>query len=362
MLTEILQDKKIILYGAGCCGAIVAELFNKQGKEIYCFFDANQKKKGTSVMGIRVEQPHWIEEPEQYCIIVCLLKRGVIYTNILKNMQQLGYPNISHIYDWKNYRELFQDQALIISPDVKKIKRNWQSYEWLNGKLADQESKETLKAVLEFMLDLDEFGIDHYPLEEQYFAYDIYHKIEDEYVIDCGAFKGEVMDIFIKKNAKYAHYMAIEPDKAYVKELERKREEKGKSKITVVSMALSDCRETLCLSNYGNENSIIREDGTERVEATKLDEFAKEYPCTFLKIDVEGYEKKVLKGAEKVIRKWQPIIAVAAYHHEEDFYELYKIIEEMTSGYSFYLRSYMNLHETILYAIPEHRRSKQEIN
>lgn len=358
MMSEILQNKKIILYGAGCCGAMVAELFKKQGREIYCFFDGNEKKNGTVIMGTRIELPHQKKESDQYCIIVCLLTCGTVYSDIRRNLQQLGYSDISHIYDWKDNRELFQNQALIICPDVEKIKRNRQSYEWLSGKLADQESQRTLRAVLNFMLGQKEFEICPHPLKEQYFAYDVYRKTNEEYVIDCGAFKGEVMNIFLEKNIKYAHYMAIEPDREYVKELEKKREEKGSDRITVIPMALSDCREMLRMTNYGNEDSIVREDGTEIVEAAKLDELAAEYPCTFLKIDVEGYERKVLSGAENLIKKRKPVIAIAAYHHEEDFYELCRLIDEMTTGYSFYLRSYMNLQETILYAVPENREGK----
>lgn len=359
MILDMLQNRKIILYGAGCCGAMVAELFAEQGREIYCIFDRNENKKGTTLMGINVEQPHREEKADQYCIIVCLLKRGTVYADICQNLQQLGYSDISHIYDWKEDRRLFRNQALIISPDIDKIKRNWRNYEWMKEKLADQESQRTLEAVLDFMLGQEDFGIEPYPLKEQYFAYDLYCRIDEEYVIDCGAFKGEVMSIFKEKNIKYAHYMAIEPDREYVKELEKKREEKGRDSITVVPMALSDRRETLRMTNYGNEDSIVREDGTKIVEAVKLDELTAEYPCTFLKIDVEGYEKKVLKGAEDLIKKRRPVIAIAAYHHEEDFYELCRLIEEMTTGYSFYLRSYMNLQETILYAVPENRKGKE---
>ena len=34
----------------------------------------------------------------------------------------------------------------------------------------------------------------------------------------------------------------------------------------------------------------------------------------YIKIDVEGHEVKVLKGAEKIIRNQHPVMAVSMYH------------------------------------------------
>ena len=45
-------------------------------------------------------------------------------------------------------------------------------------------------------------------------------------------------------------------------------------------------------------------------EGEEMDTYVLDIPCHFLKIDVEGMEVDVLKGAEKMIREYRPIIYV----------------------------------------------------
>lgn len=357
IVVDYLQflDKKIILYGAGYCGAMFAELLQEKGISVECFFDRNPQKAGRKIMDVMVKEPCKMEVPDEYTVIVCLLKKGETYRSIEKALAQLGYAHIIHIYDLRGERELFQNQNLVICPDVEKVKKNRSKYDWLKSMLEDEESKETLQAILDYMVDGGEFSLQSHALEEQYFAYDVYQKIEHEVVADCGAFKGEVMEIFLKKNPQFVKYVAIEPDFHYFEELEEKRNSYEKEKIEIVPLALSNQEEMLRMTNYANEDSVVKENGKIEVRATTLDCLAENLPVTFLKIDVEGYEKKVLEGAKVTIERNLPVIAVAAYHREEDFYEICEMIHQLSKEYSFYLRSYMNMQETVLYAVPRWR-------
>lgn len=83
-----------------------------------------------------------------------------------------------------------------------------------------------------------------------------------------------------------------------------------------------------------------------------LDSFAEELHLTVLKIDVEGWESCLLAGAETVIRRDKPVIAIAIYHREQDFWEIPLKLMQMVPEYRFYLRSYLNVSETVLYAVP----------
>lgn len=38
--------------------------------------------------------------------------------------------------------------------------------------------------------------------------------------------------------------------------------------------------------------------------------------CDMIQLDVEGYESKILKGAEKTIKKYKPVIVIEGNHHE----------------------------------------------
>lgn len=61
------------------------------------------------------------------------------------------------------------------------------------------------------------------PFDEHYFAYDIYRKTDYEVFIDCGAFTGDTLDIFVRNNnGKYKSYVGIETDKKILQFLKRR--------------------------------------------------------------------------------------------------------------------------------------------
>jgi FkbM family methyltransferase len=83
------------------------------------------------------------------------------------------------------------------------------------------------------------------------------------------------------------------------------------------NMALSDTDGYLDIvkvaENSGNARvatSSDKKESTCRVRAYALDNFPLEEKIDFMKIDVEGWELQVLKGAEKTIRRDKPVMVV----------------------------------------------------
>lgn len=99
-------------------------------------------------------------------------------------------------------------------------------------------------------------------------------------------------------------------------------------------------------------NSVISNEGDVKVDVTTIDnEFADE-PCTFIKMDIEGSEIEALKGAERIIKKNRPKLAISVYHKKEDIVEIPKLILRLNPNYKLYLRHYsMTWFDTVLYAI-----------
>ena len=58
----------------------------------------------------------------------------------------------------------------------------------------------------------------------------------------------------------------------------------------------------------------------------------------FIKLDVEGAELDILRGAASSIVRWKPKIAVSAYHKADDLWVLTKFIKSVRSDYEFALR------------------------
>jgi len=68
-------------------------------------------------------------------------------------------------------------------------------------------------------------------------------------------------------------------------------------------------------------------------------------------MDIEGAEKEALIGAEQIIRKVKPKLAICVYHKPEDIYELTRLIYNFNPNYKFALRQQANLlAETVVYA------------
>lgn len=349
----------IIIYGAGYCGAMFVELLQEKHIQPICVFDKDKQKQEKKVFGVEIVEPQYRQTD---IVIVALLIRGSVYTSIKHYLFELGYveEQIVHIYDLENHREIFDKQKLIIKPNLSIVETYAEQWGQLERMLSDEESKQVLSAARRFLEGDSQTEFPSHPIKEQYFAYDIYKKIGDEEVVECGGFKGDVMRIFLENNnGRFSHYTIIEPDERYNTFIETNAAGYDSDNIRILNYALSDTSQELYVTNYMNMNSVVSEDqtkfSTQKVTAISLDKLLLHAKCTFLKVDIEGYELKMLQGAKEIIQMNKPIIAIAVYHHEYDLFEITKKLLEYHSEYKLFLRSYMNYQEMILYAIPQER-------
>ena len=78
----------------------------------------------------------------------------------------------------------------------------------------------------------------------------------------------------------------------------------------VYAWALSDEEGDLNFANLDNVGaSRIRPDGENKVTAVRLDDL-KLPPPQFVKIDVEGFEPRVLRGMKETLKKYRPIVFI----------------------------------------------------
>ena len=83
---------------------------------------------------------------------------------------------------------------------------------------------------------------------------------------------------------------------------------------------------------------------------------------TLINADIEGNELELLHSMRSIIKSDRPVIAVCAYHRNEDLIELPRFIDETVDGYYYFLRKYpckiinaFRTSELVLYAIPQER-------
>lgn len=100
-----------------------------------------------------------------------------------------------------------------------------------------------------------------------------------------------------------------------------------------------------------NAGSVISTDGDVKITCDAIDDLCARDKVTFIKMDIEGSEQEALNGAEKVIQRDKPKLAICIYHSWEDLYEIPFLIKKMVPEYRLYIRHHSDtIFETVLYA------------
>jgi FkbM family methyltransferase len=167
---------------------------------------------------------------------------------------------------------------------------------------------------------------------------------QGEYVFDIGAYKGDSAFFFADSVGPAGKVFAFEPTSQNFRVLVDNISLNNLSGIICpVNKGLSDKSGTMKAFTLegGVPLSFISQDcGNENVQITTIDEFVEEQnlkKVDFIKMDVEGFESKVIAGGQKTIRKFTPKLAIPLYHQTSDLTELPLMVSEM-ADYKFYIR------------------------
>lgn len=102
------------------------------------------------------------------------------------------------------------------------------------------------------------------------------------------------------------------------------------------------------------EPSHITSECTEEtysISVVAMDSIIKE-KVTYIKLDIEGAELEALKGAQEIIKRDKPKLAICIYHKKEDMVEIPYFIKQLVPEYRLFIRHYSNNEcETVLYAV-----------
>jgi len=87
------------------------------------------------------------------------------------------------------------------------------------------------------------------------------------------------------------------------------------SNTCVVAKAISDFVGTASFSVEGHSTSRLSAEGHATVQVTTLDELVMELgsPPDLMKVDIEGAEVEMLRGAKKILDEFRPVIFLALH-------------------------------------------------
>jgi hypothetical protein len=87
------------------------------------------------------------------------------------------------------------------------------------------------------------------------------------------------------------------------------------------------------------------------VKIYALDDYFKEQRTSFIKADIESYELDMLHGAQLVIKRDKPLLAVCMYHNASDMFTIPLFVKELHKEYRLKIRHHTyGFLETVLYA------------
>ncbi len=191
----------------------------------------------------------------------------------------------------------------------------------------------------------------------QYFDLPDMPHVDDEVFVDAGGFDGMTSKIFIQWcGNRYKKIYIFEPEKENILQC-NKNLLAVNAKFEIIPNGLWDSKCSLGFVENENGTSHILEDtDLDRSDSTcvamdTLDRLLDDN-VTFIKMDIEGAEYRAIKGAETIIRKCHPKLAISIYHNAEDIWELPRLIMTICPDYRLYLRHYSIAQaETVLYAV-----------
>lgn len=182
----------------------------------------------------------------------------------------------------------------------------------------------------------------------QYF--DVFGPEENEVFIDAGSYNGgTILDFIQWTNGRYQKVIALEPLSDMYSHIKEMRDEKELHDVDLYEVAAWSREEKLFFTE-DRTGSKVEDEGGIVVTGMDIDSIVKKDKATFIKMDIEGSERKALEGAREIIQRDRPKLAISLYHKPEDIVELPAYILELVPEYKFYIRHYCSdLCETVLY-------------
>jgi FkbM family methyltransferase len=358
-----LAANGVVLFGAGNLGGRTLAGLRAIGVEPLCFVDNNELVWGNNFQGIPIMSP--VEGAERYgshATFIVTIWRAQATERMVTRVEQLRRLECNTVIPflplyWK-YPALFlphymHDLPHRVHPQADRVREAL-------ALMADDFSRSEYLAQMRFRL-LGEFDALRDPVPGQiYFRDELFSLSADETFVDCGAFDGDTLQLFLEKSSQsFKRVIAFEPDPENYGKLEHKvtclpADVRGRIEIRRNATGKANTR---VLMDAGKGVSSKIGAGDCEVDSVSLDSVLNDEPVTFIKMDIEGSELATLAGAKELIRKHKPILAISAYHQQSDLWNIPLFIQEINPNYSFYLRPHvLDGWDLVCYAVPPDRR------
>ena len=349
---------RIVLFGAGRLGRKVVDGLAGTGLEALCFSDNNEAMWGDVIDGTPVLPPR--EAIDLYgdtAAFVVTVHLG--YQTIEAQLRALGARVVMPFFVllWRHparflphYAHDLPHRVLDAAPEIREAA----------NLLSDAASHREYNAQVRWRLDPSHLTGTAGTRDDLYFPGDLITLGEKETFIDCGAFDGDTLQTFVARvNGAFEYFHAFEPDPRNLTKLSAavdRLPEVVRKRVRVEGAALGSSQGTVWLSQH-DAASVVGTAGDVPVRCDTLDHLVADVAPTFVKMDIEGAEREALLGARATIEAFRPVLAISAYHTQDDLWQLPLVIASIAPDYRFHYRRHTAFpdDDLVLYALPPGR-------
>ena len=353
-INKIKKYPYIYLWGISesCDEAI--KFFKKHNITIKAIIDQIPDKYNYKYQNIDViEQPFdSIEENAAYIITIS-------YYETIKNKLITKYKDIE--------KQLFLfDGYFLDTKNSKNYQKNKEIIENCYKNLSDDKSKKIFKSLLKYRPIRDpKLIINLYDNRKECYLDKVFIEgFKDGLYIDAGSYNADfITTLAEKKPINNSKFYIFEPNKYFYNNIINNLDKKINYKIfdialcdkdsTMEFMQIPTSTSHIIDKKYNAYKNTITQNDISKVQTNKLDTIIKEEKVQGIKMDVEGAEYSLLKGATRIIKRDKPILLIAIYHKWDDIFKIQNYLTNLNLGYNFYIRHYsLSVAKTVLYCIP----------
>ena len=330
----------VAIYGAGFLGTWAAAYLQSQGVTITKFIDRDPRKTGSRIAGIPV---------------VGLTPENLSSSPSVFIASRHAVPEVQHT--------LAPYGPATMSFDGYFVVRNFERLRAVRDDfLSDMHSVTVFNALLMSMFQGSIVPCREVMEKDMYFCLPEFAGNFDETFVDAGAFVGDTVERFMWENlGTFRHIYAFEPGGRQFKALETRVQRLAAEwafdpgSVSLVRAGLADVpgrmsctflddaplRHGLSPLEGGAGGASVEDPTT--AEVLTLDSYLDGAPASFIKVDVEGMEMELLRGAERTIRTCRPKLALCVYHYPSHLYEIAEYVRSLVPKYRFHLRQHAPL-------------------
>ena len=333
-------NKKILLYGTGNGADKILDELTKREISVDGVFASDGFVRNRVFRGFQVLS--YTTACEKFGDFISLVCFGSSLAPVMDNIKKIASegelyaPDVpvvdnDSIFDTEYVREhkeeLFTAYNLLADDFSKKVFENVVLYK-LTGKL-------------DYLFQIETPKID---------TYEMLGVNDSEVYADLGAYTGDTVKEFLEYANDYKGVIAAEPDVKNYKKLVLNTE--NLKNISCFNVCISKDNGKIPFAMNSGRNSLAGK-GETLVDAINIDTLLQNTGVSFIKMDIEGQEKNALLGGQKILSEQMPKLNIAAYHRNEDLFEIPILLNKINPNYKIYMRHhpYIPAWDTNFYAL-----------